>query len=344
MSRRKNIFAIARRHSAGKEDQLTELLAYLIQEQPAIASELLADVGYKDVPSSTIRTQVGVVGGRLDLELEASDRASVVVESKLGATIGAGQCEKYIEYLASKPMPRSFVLLTKLDEPWPEGVPELARKRKVKLVARRWWDVTSLLQRTSIDLANDFAEMLEDEGIVVPGRLTEDDWATSSEIPPAASALVAELKGELAQLSTGFRRQAMFKGRDSGFRSLYCLAYFERAQIGPGLAASWEDLALHRRLTSIRGAVDGPVIACSVLNSSLRSDSEQRVAAEQAVSSGGNDVVGSAWGKFPMRVASATSVLTAPDFLGQVKQAVEYARTTVEHFRQIKYLTDMPQE
>ena len=86
------------------------------------------------------------------------------------------------------------------------------------------------------------------------------------------------------------------------------------------------------------------MIACSVLNPSLRSEAEQCIAAEQAVSRGGSDVVGSAWGKFPVRAASATSVLTAPDFLGQVKQAVEYARATVEHFRQIKYLTDVPQE
>lgn len=340
---RKNIFAIARRGSTGDEDQLTELLAYLIQEQPAIASKLLADFGYKHVPSSTLKTQRCVVGGRLDLEFEVPECASVVVESKLGATIGARQCKKYIEHLASKPQKvRSLVKLTKLHEPWPEGIEEFAAKHNVELVARRWWDVTSLLRGASIGgpLANDFAEMLVDEGIVVPGRLTEDDWADSSEIPPAAIALVAELKGMLAQLSTGFRRQAIFRGRDLGFRSLYCLAYFERAQVGAGLAATWKDLVLHRRLKSIRDAIEGPVIACSVMNPSLGSEAEHRVAAEQAVSRGGNDVVGSCWGKFPTRAASATSVLTAPGFLGQVEQAVEYARATVKHFREVEYLAD----
>lgn len=344
MSGRKNIFAIARYRSTGDEDQLTQLLAYLIQERPAIASTLLAKFGY-DIPTSSVNAERCVAGGRLDLEFEAP-RARIVVESKLGAKLGADQCEKYIDHLATRPEPlliRSLVKLTKLHEPWPEGIEELAAKRNVELVARRWWDVTSLLRRTGIGLAIDFAEMLEDEGIVVPGPLTEDDWADPSEIPPAASALVAELRGKLAQLSTGFRRQAIFKGRDSGFRSLYCLAFFERAQIGPGLAARWEDLVLHRRLKPAHGLVEGPVIACSVLNP-LLSVAEQRKEAEKAVSLGGSDVVGSCHGKFPTRATSATSVLTAPDFLGQVEQAVEYARATVEHFRQIKYLTDMPQE
>lgn len=134
MSDRKNIFSIARRGSTDDENQLTELLAYLIQEEPAIASVLLSDFGHK-TRSSSVTTQQKVLGGRLDLELEAP-RACVVVESKLGSTTDFDQCAKYIEYLASKPAPvRALVLLTKLPEPWPGGVEALASQRDVQLEA-----------------------------------------------------------------------------------------------------------------------------------------------------------------------------------------------------------------
>jgi hypothetical protein len=334
----KNVFAIARRGSSDNEDQLTELLAYLIQEEPIVADHLLADFGYKATMISS-RTQQSVLGGRLDLKLEAP-QACVVVESKLGSTTDFAQCAKYIEHLAAKPISgRSLVLLTKFAEPWPEGVQEFAAERSVELVARRWWDVTKLLRQTHTALASDFAQMLEDEGLVVPGPLKDADW-DSSEIPPAAMALLTELKPKVQTLSSGFRRQILTRGRHSSYRSAYSLAYFDSAQIGPGLAAGWNDLVSHRRLSSLLTPLDGPIFACSVLNPCLK-EAEQPAAALKAVELGGDDVVGACWGKFPTRAALAASVLTSNDFLGQVEQALEYTRATVQHFREIGYLTDL---
>jgi hypothetical protein len=289
----------------------------------------------------SVTTQETVAGGRLDLSFEASG-ASVVVESKLGASTDLAQCRKYIEHLASRPGPRrALVLLTKLEEPWPAGIEKIAAAHDVRLVTRRWWNVTSLLRSTAGALANDFADMLEEEGLVIPGPLAEPDWAASADVPAAAVALLTELKPKLKTLSSGFRRQVIARGRDSSYRSLYCLAYFARAQIGPGLSASWADLAAHRRLTAIREPLAGPIIACSVLNPTL-SERERPAAAAKAVAAAGSDVAGTCWGKFPTCASPAASILTATTFLGQVEQAFDYASATAEHFRDIGYLDDLP--
>jgi hypothetical protein len=337
-----NIFTIARRGSADDEDQLTELLGYLLQEEPSVARVLLADLGFK-ARSCSVTTQRRVEGGRLDLELDSPGNARVVVESKLGSSTDYQQCAKYIEHLASsEPDARALVLLTKLDEAWPQGIEKLAAKRQVQLERRRWWDMALLLNGSSKRLARDFAEMLEEEGFVVPGPLREDDWADVDGIPPAAVALLTEMRPRLSTLSNGLKRQAIHSGRDKTYRSVYSLAYFERAQIGIGVAASWKDLRLHRRLKPTTQPVSGAVIGASVFDPGLlkKPESARVEAAEQAVSVGGPDVAGACWGTFPTRVAPAASVLTASDFLGQVDQVFEYARATAEHFRSVGYLKD----
>jgi hypothetical protein len=340
MSERTNIFSIARRGSHDDEDQLTELMAWLLHEEPDVAAGLVEGFGFEAKPTS-IATQVKVLGGRLDLELTTTGTARVAIESKLGSATDFAQCEKYIDHLAAQDEPvRTLLLLTKLREPWPDGIQELAADRNVHLVARRWWDVTSLLRTTQISLAHDFATMLEDEGLVVPGPLQDADWTGSAEIPPAATALLTELKPGLTSLSVGFRRGILTRGRSTNYRSIYYLAYFKRAQVGPGLAASWLDLSSHRQLKASREPLEGPVIAVSVLDPSLPEE-DRPAAADEAVSQGGDGVVGSCWAKFPTRAAPASSVLTASDFAGQVEQALEFTRATVEHFREIGYLKDV---
>jgi hypothetical protein len=80
-SERKNIFRIARRGSADDEDQLTELLACLIQEEPEVAPALLRQLGFEG-QSCSATTQRRIQDGRLDLEIKAPG-ISVVIESKL---------------------------------------------------------------------------------------------------------------------------------------------------------------------------------------------------------------------------------------------------------------------
>jgi hypothetical protein len=86
--------------------------------------------------------------------------------------------------------------------------------------------------------------------------------------------------------------------------------------------------------------IEGPVIAVSVVDPTL-DEADSPAAADKAVAIGGEDVVGSCWGKFPTRAAPAGSILTASDFLDQVEQAFEYTLATVEHFRDVGYLRDV---
>jgi hypothetical protein len=335
-----NIFSIARRGSADDEDQLTELLAYLIHAEPAVGNALLADFGC-EARSFAVKTQRRVQDGRLDLELSAPGNAEAVIESKLRAHTTFEQCAKYIEHLSIANAPvRVLVLVTKLHEDWPNGVTELAAERDVRLVARRWWDIKTLLGQTSSELATDFAEMLEREGLVVPDALPEEDWSSSPGIPPAAVALLSELKPGLAKLSVEAKSQAIYDGGHR-FRSVYCSARFKQAEIAVGLAATWKDFVEHRRVQpkSTRPRIEGSVIASFVRDLNL-TDLELRATAEEAVRAGGNDVVGISWKQCPVRAAPAASILTASDFLGQVEQALEYARLTAEDFRQVGYLKD----
>jgi hypothetical protein len=341
MAERWNIFLIARRGSANDEDQLTELLAYLLDADPTLRTDLLADLGCKAADSS-LATQRRIADGRLDLEISA-DGAQVVIESKLRSRTTFAQCKTYIEHLARTKVPdRVLVLVTKDHEDWPAGIVELAVARNVRLVARRWWDVTILLDQASNALPSDFAEMLRKEGLVVPDPLTENDWINTDRLPPAAPALLNETRSALRELSPEPRTQAIYNGLPL-YRSIYCSARSKRAEIAVGLAATWDDLAKHRRVEpkSLPRPIDGSVISSWVRDRTL-SEQELRVPAEEAVAVGGPDVVGVSWRQCPARSAPAASVLTAPDFQGQVLQAVEYARATAEHFRRVGYLKDAP--
>jgi len=73
---------------------------------------------------------------------------------------------------------------------------------------------------------------------------------------------------------------------------------------------------------SILPPIEGSVITSFVRDLTL-TEAELLAPAEEAVKAGGTDVVGISWKQCPIRAASAASVLTAPDFLGQVEQALE---------------------
>ena len=83
MLERKNIFLIARRGHEGLEDQLTELLAFLWQEEPELLGRWLATLSIDVGAEPVVTTQRGVVDGRLDIEV-AGD-AGVVSSSRSSA-------------------------------------------------------------------------------------------------------------------------------------------------------------------------------------------------------------------------------------------------------------------
>jgi hypothetical protein len=244
---RKNVFVIARKNSEGDEDQLTELLAYAFQEDPSLARAWLTSIGFDD-NEWTVSTQRRVEGGRLDIEFVARGAAHVIVESKIGSTTDYQQCAKYIDHLraASPGATKALALLTKYEEPWPPGIQEHAAA-DIQLLRRRWWDFAAFCRGAQGELAHDFAAMLEQEGMVIPKPLVDADWGGFERIEPTLRTLLGEAKASLAGLSGGPIRQALFGGITPDYRSLYCLAYFERAQIALGFAASVADMERHRR-------------------------------------------------------------------------------------------------
>src|SRR5262245_47839949 len=102
----RNLFLIGRRK--GSEDQLTEMLAYLWEQEADLVPRWLASLGAFVVPAGTWRvaTQVSVGEyGRFDMVLEVPDGAIIVVESKLGAALTREQLCRYVEYVGTRSEP-----------------------------------------------------------------------------------------------------------------------------------------------------------------------------------------------------------------------------------------------
>lgn len=169
MSVRKNLFTIGRKGHEGDENQLTEMLAYLLQEEASLISTWVASLGLPigDVDEWRVETQRAIPGGGfLDLVLHAPSQALVIVESKLGSNTDFSQISKYIAYAKSVRVsgPKSLIFTTQHPEPWPPGV-EAEAGDEVTLVLRRWQELGDFLAASEVQLAADFAEMLTHEGL-----------------------------------------------------------------------------------------------------------------------------------------------------------------------------------
>lgn len=170
---------IGRKGHEGDENQLTEMAAYLFQEEPDLIAEWAVTLGLPvhDVTAWEVETQRAVPGRFLDLVLFSRGRAVIVVESKLGSTTDYQQITKYIAYLKTVAAvdARALVFTTQNPEPWPAGVVEEAGD-EVTLVLRRWQALGDFLRQSDSALARDFVVMLEREGLVKPDALTQNDW------------------------------------------------------------------------------------------------------------------------------------------------------------------------
>src|SRR3954463_14542203 len=137
-----NLFLIARKGNEGLENQLTEMLAYLLQEQPAVIPAFLTATTPPLQPLDVewqIETQRTIPDGFLDLVLEAPG-ALVILESKLGSFTDFAQISKYARYArARKADSRAIILVTREHEDFPLGV-EAEANGEVALVNLRWWD------------------------------------------------------------------------------------------------------------------------------------------------------------------------------------------------------------
>lgn len=187
MSERKNIFMIGRR--TGNEDQLTEMLAFLWQENPGTLDRWLQAIGLPtDTEQATVETQFVLPNGkRPDISVRTAT-AWTLVESKLGAGFGSTQIADYLAALSQAKEPRrALVLLTQKPEPIPTDLSHAASENGVGLISQRWHDMAEALENDEPDvegvleegsLSHDFITLLIREGLVKPDPLNAEAWAT----------------------------------------------------------------------------------------------------------------------------------------------------------------------
>ena len=179
---RKNIFLIGRKGHERDENQLTEMLAYLFQEERDLdLPQWLAalDVCVQGIDGWEVETQRSVPDGFLDLVLfyawEGPRHHGV--EARLDHQLRS-DCEvRDLCQERSHPGTRALVFTTQSPEPWPAGVEQEAGD-EVRLILKRWQSLGDFLYSSERPLAQDFAAMLEKEGLVTPTMLTNADWET----------------------------------------------------------------------------------------------------------------------------------------------------------------------
>src|SRR3954451_11508462 len=144
----RNFFLLGRR--PGFEDQLTEMLVWLISAVPEVGRAIV-ELGFGSQAVDTAQlqatTQHRIAAGRLDALLRTESLA-LVVESKLGSSYGEGQLRAYIDWLASEHKDaghRALMTLTANEAPWPAD--DLAYAAQLDVVAslRRWHELHTAL-------------------------------------------------------------------------------------------------------------------------------------------------------------------------------------------------------
>jgi hypothetical protein len=141
----RNLFLLGRR--PGYEDQLTEMLVWLISAVPEVGSAIV-QLASGDLDAGTApleaTTQHRIAAGRLDALLR-TESLVLVVESKLDSFYGEGQLRAYIDWLASDHKDaahRALMTLTANEAPWPAD--DVAHAAQLDVVAsrKRWHECT----------------------------------------------------------------------------------------------------------------------------------------------------------------------------------------------------------
>jgi hypothetical protein len=179
-----NIFTLGRTWDS--EDQLTEMLAWLVSVVPAVGDKLisLAVPGEDPQGMPVPVTQKVIPTGRLDLVLETDD-TRVVIESKLESSYHDDQLGRYIRWLAKQPGHKRSALLTLTKHPgeWTHDETALAEQLGISHAAHRWEEVHALLDGVPVGegaavpgrLVREFRELLEEEGLIPVKPLTGDE-------------------------------------------------------------------------------------------------------------------------------------------------------------------------
>ena len=333
MPPRKNLFVIGRSRQVGSENQLTEMLAYLFQEESELAAEWLTGLGLpvEGVAGWEAETQRAVPGGFCDLVLTAPGEAIVIVESKLGSTTTYAQIAKYMQYLNALPSARAkaLVFATKQHEALPQGV--AAEAPEVLLKACRWQELAGFMRGSESRLAQDFVEMLEKEGIVAPEPISDLDWETwrnGSAVARRLRGMLDEVSESISRLDDGFVKAGPSSLLSNGMvRRLFEFEHFVL------WLAFWPSRQPQR-------PEDHSFVNVYVADTS-RPREERRAAAHNAAELAAEKAIEfvSDWDEYALvHIQPAHEVLTAAEYSDQRNQLVAHAAAVLRRLAEIGYL------
>ena len=331
---RKNIFLIGRRGHEGDEDQLTEMLAFLWQEDRGALARWLDSLGLgTDVSEVEVETQFVIPSGKRPDILIRANGSLTLVESKLSAGFGETQIHDYLDFLGGEQGSRALILLTQR----PEVVPIESRTGRsesgVSLIPTRWQDLAEGLGEPGEEtLAGDFIQLLIREGLVKPQGLTAADWETWNagyNVRLRVEALLSELDPHVARILPGAKGRSnstkFWTWRvwstgtlDVGFAFL-AAEWMDRPRTSPGVHC-W---VLNRKADDAAGMA---AVGVSAANRSHWTESPQLRGVF------GLNPYGPAVGRL------ALDLLTATAFDEPVHQAADFIRETIEFFRSRGYV------
>jgi hypothetical protein len=328
---RKNIFLIGRRRRRGDEDQLTEMLAFLWQEEPETLENWLNALAIPtSVAAADIETQSTLPGGkRPDIAIRENG-ACILVESKLKSGFGTSQIGDYLDYLEALGGRRSLILLTERPESIPDSYLSRADAAGIHLVSQRWHDMCNYLGEPGEEsLAGDFIQLLIREGLVKPKPLDVTDWQAWNggfNVLLRLSAFLDELDPFVRKLRPG----ANFR-ENSGLskRWIYRTWRADNLELGFGFGAAAGDKQPHT----------DPIAFAFVGNKeATEEDALRAVGVEKGTRYrwSRNEQLSADCGlmySWPALARPAQDVLGADSFEEQLAEAVTFLRETAQYFQ-----------
>jgi hypothetical protein len=323
-----NIFSLARRGHTGEENHLIELLAFLLQQEPAIVPLWLASVSddlERPAPWAVTTQHVLPTRRRPDLLLERVGEAAILVEVKLGSGEGVRQLADYVRHLQterSEPL-RALIYLVKDDA---AAIPATRQSvANVHVYPATWQRFQRVVASGDGGaLAQDFAEMLREEGLVTPERLSATDlheWEHAALVMRRVQQLLDAARPHLEALLPDHNWTGPMSV--TGER-IYRLYSSDRVFLGVGLNPG--------TLSGLPAMID-----CYIMNKALE-PAERRLEARRLRAAHPDDVSHVEWGETLKRSRSATEVLTGATFDEQVTQAVGFAQDSIRIFQRLGYL------
>lgn len=338
MAERKNIFLIGRRDHERDEDQLTEMLAFLWQEEPQALDRWLDSLEISThLGIAEIETQFTIPSGKRPDIIIRSDGSTTLVESKLGSGFGETQIPDYLDFLGAQMGMRALVLLTQKPEVVPDQFLDLATESGVVLISARWQTMAECIGDPGEEtLVGDFIQLLIREGLVKPKALGSADWETWNagyNVTLRIEALLTELDPYVARILPGA------KGRSSASK-FWTWRAWSTGTVDVGLAfmaAEWTD----RPHTN-------PGLHCWVLNRDSDDEAGMRAVGVTATNRSKwteSAQVRGTYGLNPFGPAIARTtaeVFKSDTFDEQVAEASAFVRDTVDYFSSRGYLPSNP--